>query len=71
MKSGPTLNGATFNPRLVRAAINPKAAVVLPQPLLVPAITSALMVVLLFLRLMSQIKVVILNRKDDIKYKMN
>jgi hypothetical protein len=61
MKSGPTLNGATFNPRLDRAAISPKAMVVLPQPLLVPAMMSALMVVLLYLELMSQVKVVKLN----------
>jgi len=39
IKSGPTLNGWTFRPRTVCAAMIPLATVVFPHPLCVPAIT--------------------------------
>lgn len=41
MKSGPTLKGCTARLRLLRAAIRASATVVLPEPLWVPAMSTA------------------------------
>jgi hypothetical protein len=47
MKSGPTLNGATFSPLARSQARSPKVRVVLPAPLPVAAMTMPLMMHLL------------------------